>query len=91
MKQTVKSSKKTVTHHTPRGFSLFNKENYKWMVIGLVLIAIGLVMMVGGRSSDPNVFDKDAIYSFWRITAAPVLIVAGLIVEVYAIMKKSEN
>lgn len=91
MKQNTKSQGTTNTHATPQGFSLFNRENIKWMIIGLVLIAIGLVMMAGGRSKDPNVFDADAIYSFWRITAAPILIVAGLAVEVYAIMKKSKN
>jgi hypothetical protein len=46
--------------------------------------------MSGGKSSDPNVFNVNEVYSFRRITLAPILIVAGLIIEVFAIMKKSK-
>lgn len=67
---------------------LFDKQNYMWMGIGLVVIILGYVLMSGGRSADPNVFDGDSLYSFTRITLAPVLIVAGLVIEGYAIMKK---
>ncbi len=69
---------------------LFTKDNYKWMLIGLVLIALGMILMAGGKSPDPNVFDESVIYGFRRITLAPILIVAGLVVEVYAIMKKQK-
>jgi len=68
--------------------SLFTRENYLWMGIGGVVMLLGLAMMAGGKSSDPNVFDVNEVYSFRRITIAPILIVAGLMVEVYAIMKK---
>ena len=68
--------------------SLFTKENYLWMGIGGVVMLLGLALMAGGKSSDPNVFDTNEVYSFRRITIAPILIVAGLMVEVYAIMKK---
>jgi hypothetical protein len=68
--------------------SLFTKENYLWMGIGAVVMLLGLLLMAGGKSSDPNVFDTNEVYSFRRITIAPILIVAGLMVEVYAIMKK---
>lgn len=68
--------------------SLFTRENYLWMGIGAVVMLIGLWLMSGGKSSDPNVFDNNEVYSFRRITIAPILIVAGLMVEVYAIMKK---
>ena len=72
--------------------SVFNKENYKWMLIGLVLIAIGMFLMAGGTSNkDPNVFDKGAVYSATRITIAPVLILAGLVLEIFAIFKKSSK
>lgn len=67
---------------------LFGRENYKWMLIGLVIMAIGFLLMAGGESSNPNVFDEHVIYSFRRITLAPIVIVAGLVVEVFAIMKK---
>ena len=68
--------------------TLFTKENYIWMGIGGVVMLLGLLLMSGGKSADPNVFDVNEVYSFRRITIAPILIVAGLTVEVYAIMKK---
>ena len=67
---------------------LFAKENYMWMLAGLVILAIGFVLMAGGKSPDPNVFNDKDVYSFTRITLAPILIIAGLLVEIYAIMKK---
>ena len=69
---------------------LFGKENYRWMIIGAVVIALGLILMVGGKSKDPNVFDPNQVYSFTRITLAPILILAGLALEIYAIFKKSK-
>jgi Protein of unknown function (DUF3098) len=68
--------------------SLFSRENYLWMGIGAVVMLLGLALMSGGKSSDPNVFNPKEVYSFRRITIAPILIVLGLMVEVYAIMKK---
>ena len=67
---------------------LFGKENYKWMIIGVVILAIGFFLMAGGKSSDPNVFNDKDVYSTTRITIAPILIIAGLIIEIFAIMKK---
>ncbi len=69
---------------------LFGKENYKWMVIGLVVMAIGFFLMAGGKSSDPNVFQDKDVYSTTRITIAPLLIIAGLIIEIFAIMRKPD-
>ena len=74
----------------PEGDMLFSKENYKWMIIGLVILALGFFLMAGGKSPDPNVFNDKEIYSPIRITVAPILIVAGLAVEIFAIMKKSK-
>ncbi len=68
--------------------SLFTRENYKWMLIGLAVIALGFILMAGGKSNDPNVFKGSDIYSPMRITIAPILIVAGLVIEIFAIMKK---
>lgn len=70
--------------------TLFNKENYVWMAIGGVLVLTGMLLMIGGKSEDPNVFNADEVYSFRRITLAPIFIIAGLVVEIYAIMKKSK-
>jgi hypothetical protein len=67
---------------------LFDKQNYIWMAIGLAVIIVGYAMMSGGRSADPNAFDGDGLYSFRRITLAPILILVGLVIEAYAIMKK---
>jgi Protein of unknown function (DUF3098) len=71
--------------------SLFSKENYKWMLGGLILMVIGMFLMAGGKSNDPNVFNKDAVYSTTRITIAPLLILAGLIIEIFAIFRKPKN
>ena len=82
--------KKTTTPHTKETATntLFSKENYKWMLIGLVVMAIGFFLMAGGKSSDPNIFQDKDVYSTTRITIAPILIIAGLIIEIFAIMKK---
>lgn len=68
----------------------FGRENYKWMLIGLALIFVGFVCMVGGGSEDPAVWDP-AIFSPMRITIAPILVMSGFVVEVYAIIKKSKD
>lgn len=66
---------------------MFGKENYTWMLIGIVVIAIGMFLLSGGKSSDPNVFNEKEVYSTTRITIAPILILAGLVIEIYAIFK----
>ena len=71
--------------------SIFTKENYKWMLIGGLVMLAGFLLMIGGKSADPNVFNKDEVYSFRRITLAPLLIIGGLIIEIYAIMKKPKG
>jgi hypothetical protein len=70
---------------------IFDSVNYKLMIAGGVLILVGILLMIGGKSADPNIFDPKEIYSFQRITLAPLLIIAGLVVEIYAIMKNSEK
>lgn len=67
--------------------TLFAKDNYTWMIIGGVIVAFGMILMSGGKNQDPNTFDTNVVYSFWRITVAPILIVGGLLVEIYAIFK----
>ena len=68
--------------------SIFTKENYIWMAAGVVLIAIGMLLMAGGKSDNPAVFDDKEVYSTTRITIAPILILAGLVLEVFAIFRK---
>ena len=74
---------------TKRSLDLFGKSNYIWMLIGAVLIIAGMLLMSGGKSADPNVFNEHEVYSFRRITLAPLCIIAGFIVEVYALFKKA--
>ena len=69
---------------------VFKKKNYILLISGLVLILAGIVLMIGGESEDPNVFSED-IFNFQRLTLAPILIVGGFILEIFAIMLKSDN
>ena len=72
--------------------SMFSKENYVWMGIGLVVITIGMFLMAGGRSNEnPAVFDEKVVYSFTRITVAPILILAGLVIEIFAIFRNPKS
>ena len=64
---------------------LFGKRNYKVMLIGLVCIALGFILMAGGGSDDPNVWN-DAINNFQRIRLAPTLVIVGLAIQIYAIL-----
>ena len=68
--------------------AIFSKENYLWMAAGIAIMAIGMMIMSGGKSDDPNVFDAAKVYSATRITVAPILILAGLVVLIFAIFKK---
>ncbi|MCX8474087.1 MAG: DUF3098 domain-containing protein [Sediminibacterium sp.] len=76
---------------TNQNVNIFEKENYIWMAIGIVLVLLGMLLMIGGKSTDPNVFNEAEIYSFRRITLAPIVFVLGLVVEFYAIFKKPKN
>ena len=67
------------------GAFLFGKKNYKFMTIGLGVIALGFILMAGGGSDDPNVFNPE-MYNFRRIRLAPTLVLIGLGIEIYAIM-----
>ncbi|SNR14302.1 DUF3098 domain-containing protein [Tenacibaculum jejuense] len=64
---------------------LFGKRNYKIMLIGLAVIALGFILMAGGGSDDPNVFNEE-LYSWRRIRLAPMLVIIGLGIEIYAIL-----
>lgn len=64
---------------------IFGKKNYKFMFIGLAFIAIGFILMSGGGSDDPNVFNPD-IFSWRRIRLAPTLVLIGFGIQIYAIL-----
>lgn len=61
------------------------------MALGLVVMALGMILMSGGKNTDPNVFDTSKVYSTTRITIAPLLILAGLVIEIVAIFRKPKN
>lgn len=67
--------------------SMFTRENYKWMLIGVIVMALGMFLMAGGKNTDPKVFDPSGVYSTTRITIAPILILAGLVIEIFAIFR----
>ena len=67
----------------------FGKRNYKFMIIGILFIALGFIIMSGGGSDDPNVFNEE-IYSFTRIRIAPLIVIIGFAIEIYAIITKPE-
>ncbi|MDB4335187.1 DUF3098 domain-containing protein [bacterium] len=72
-----------------REFAL-SKENYILMAIGFAIVILGFILMIGGRSEDPNVFSED-IFDFQRRTLAPMLVLFGFLFEIYAIMKKPKQ
>jgi hypothetical protein len=67
------------------------KENYILLSIGFGIIVIGFLLMIGGGSEDPNVFNEDELFSFRRTTLAPMLVLFGFIFEIWAIMKKPKE
>ncbi len=69
---------------------LFGKKNYILMLIGIAVIALGFILMAGGGSDDPAVFNEE-IYNFRRIRLAPTLVIIGLGIQIYAIMAKSKK
>ncbi|MCL2098211.1 MAG: DUF3098 domain-containing protein [Bacteroidales bacterium] len=83
-KKTAEPAKKIVN------FAL-TKENYKLIAIGFGVMILGYILMIGGGSDDVNVFREDALFSFRRITLAPILIVGGFLFEIYAIMKRPKE
>lgn len=80
--------KTTETKKQPPRVPLFHKDNYRWMGIGAAVIVIGMLLMAGGKNTNPNQFDYSLVYSTTRITIAPILILAGLMIEIFAIFKK---
>ena len=65
---------------------LFERVNYKILLIGLAVIALGFILMSGGGSDDPNVFSED-IFNFRRIRLAPTVVLLGFGITIYAILK----
>jgi hypothetical protein len=69
----------------------FGKENYRLFLIAIATVVLGYLLMVGGGSDDPNVFNKEELFSFRRITLAPVMVLIGFGLGVYAITKRPKD
>jgi len=65
-------------------------ENYKLLAIGFAIIIIGFLLMMGGKSTSPDKFSEN-IFSFRRITLAPIVVLAGFVFEIWAIMKRPKD
>ncbi len=66
-------------------------KNVIYLVMGLVLMIIGYVLMTGGGATDPSIFPEKEMFSFRRVTLAPLFILAGFVVEIFAIMYKPKS
>lgn len=69
----------------------FTAANYKLLIIGLAIVVVGFILMSGGGSGDPNVFDEGSIFHPRRITVAPIVTLAGYLFIVYAILKRTRE
>ena len=69
---------------------IFSKKNYRLMIIGLGVIVLGFILMIGGGSKDPDVFNPD-IFNFRRIRLAPALVLIGFGIEISAILRSFKN
>lgn len=84
---TVSKRTGTAAAGAPKEELIFDKSNYMWMGIGIALILAGMLLMTGGSMPSPDVWDDSIIYSTRITVIAPIFILAGLAVEIYAIFK----
>jgi len=82
------AAKKSIDNSRP--VFAFGKENYILLIAGVVIILLGFILMTGGSSKDPNVFNEE-MFNFRRLTLAPILILAGFAIEIVAIMKRPKD
>ncbi len=87
----TKAPAATATKKVVETGNLFGSGNFKWMLIGVVVLILGFILMAGGHTEDPNVFNKDEVYSTRRITIAPIIILIGLVIEIYAIFRQPKT
>lgn len=89
-KPPISVSKKNIKEVDSQYTFLFSRTNYIIMIVGIVFIALGFILMIGGGSGDPNVFSEE-IFNTQRIIVAPVLLVIGFIIEIFAIMYRKKE
>jgi hypothetical protein len=75
----------------PRNEMAFTRQNYRLLLIGIGILILGYILMSGGGSGDPNVFDANEIFSPRRITVAPIVCLVGYLFVVYAILKRPSD
>ncbi|MFP3859615.1 MAG: DUF3098 domain-containing protein [Bacteroidales bacterium] len=78
------------THKQKEKLFAFEKENYRLLIIAVLIIVIGFVLMAGGNAESPDQFNPE-IFSFRRITLAPIIVLSGFALVIYAIMKKPKK
>ena len=88
---TVNQRQVSLTEYNKNAPYSFNSKHYKILLIGLGINILGFILMIGGATEDPNKFNADELFSHTRITIAPMLIVTGYIVIMYAIMKRPKK
>ncbi|MDR2848628.1 MAG: DUF3098 domain-containing protein [Bacteroidales bacterium] len=88
-KKTSKTNVKSSPASEKTDFPIW-QDNYKYILAGVGILVIGFLLMTGGKSTDPNVFNPE-IFSFRRITLAPILVVGGFAFIIWAIMRKPKS
>ena len=89
-KEITKTKAKTTDAADNQKVMPFGKMNYILVIVGIALIALGFVLMIGGGSSDPDVFNEE-MFNFRRLTLAPILVLACFVVEIVAIFLKGKK
>ncbi|MAJ06031.1 MAG: hypothetical protein CL832_02780 [Crocinitomicaceae bacterium] len=69
---------------------VLGKKNYVFIIIGCLVVILGFILMSGGGSENPNIFQEEELFSFRRITLAPFMVMLGYGVVLYGIMKKQQ-
>ncbi len=72
------------------GIFVFGRQNYILLLLGLAFILVGFLLMIGGGSDDPTVFNEE-IFSPRRMTIAPILVITGYIIEIFAILRRPKH
>lgn len=85
-----KVGSKSVQNHNPKFDFAFEKKNYIWMFVGIALLFIGYLLLIGGGSDNPDVFNYD-LFSARRLVLAPIFMIGGIGVEIYAILLKAKG
>ncbi len=80
-----------MSNSDPKNDMAFDKSNYRLLLIGIAAVILGFILMTGGGSGDPNVFNADEVFSFRRITLAPIVCLAGYMFIIYAIIRKPKG